>query len=285
MNFGELFPPELLAAAGQWRLRPEHGGEPLSAGRHSSPFSGDSGDFRDYRDYTPGDDLRRIDWNIYRRHRKLLVRRYCDFPRRKHLLILDNSRSVRFRPARALAEWRLTALLGGMMLNSGDSVKIRIGNVPGEVSLTSGKSSFPALLAVLVRAWGEAESPLSLRFEPVAGTHVWIISDFLDPDGLEHLELVLRRSPAFTPIRICESEEEHPGLSAAVRLIDAESGFEAPVAPDPEWRKRYMERLNRFKTALELPARRGGGRSCNFNISVTLTELLHQAATVWRDAI
>ena len=36
-------------------------------GERRSTKRGTSIEFADYRDYTPGDDLRRLDWNVYAR--------------------------------------------------------------------------------------------------------------------------------------------------------------------------------------------------------------------------
>src|SRR5437762_12965675 len=49
--------------------------EGFVSGLHRSPFLGFSVDFAEYRDYQPGDDLRRIDWNVYSRMDKLVIKR------------------------------------------------------------------------------------------------------------------------------------------------------------------------------------------------------------------
>ena len=43
-------------------------------GLHKSPFLGFSVDFAEYREYHPGDEIRRIDWNVYARLDKLFVK-------------------------------------------------------------------------------------------------------------------------------------------------------------------------------------------------------------------
>ena len=167
------------------------------------------------------------------------------------------------------------------MLGGGDRVKLLVSGIPGEAVFAAGQGAFPALLEMLTRAWRGPEAAPSWNFAPEAGTHVWVISDFLDPEGLDHLEEILRRSPGFTPVRIYEPEEEHPELTAAVRLVDAESGAAVAVAPDPGWAERYLEQLRRFHSALELPARRGETRVYGFDATRTLTEQLRQAAEAW----
>jgi len=43
-------------------------------GEHHSERKGASLEFADYRPYVAGDDLRRIDWNIYARLEKLVIK-------------------------------------------------------------------------------------------------------------------------------------------------------------------------------------------------------------------
>ena len=43
-------------------------------GLHRSPYLGFSVDFASYRQYMPGDEIRRIDWNVFSRSDKLYVK-------------------------------------------------------------------------------------------------------------------------------------------------------------------------------------------------------------------
>ena len=51
------------------RLSIEHLGAVLAGlvGQRAGPAGARGLEFADYRPYTPGDDLRRVDWNIYAR--------------------------------------------------------------------------------------------------------------------------------------------------------------------------------------------------------------------------
>src|SRR3970040_2439974 len=48
----------------------------MQKGERRSTRRGTSVEFADYRDYSQGDDLRHIDWNIYGRLEKLLLKMY-----------------------------------------------------------------------------------------------------------------------------------------------------------------------------------------------------------------
>jgi len=43
-------------------------------GLHRSPYLGFSVDFAEYRQYMPGDEIRRIDWNVFSRSDRLYVK-------------------------------------------------------------------------------------------------------------------------------------------------------------------------------------------------------------------
>lgn len=267
----ELFPPELLLAAALRRPAPENGGMNFSAGRHRSPYRGDSAEFQDYRAYVPGDDLRRVDWNIYRRTRKLLLRQYRNFPQKKHRIILDGSASVRFRQCRVQTVWRLAALLGGTLLCGGDAVSLC--GADRIYPFAPGRSSLAGFIAALLAEYRRSAS-CAPSFRLPAGVHNWVISDFMDPAGLAHLEKTFMSCRGFTPVRIFEQNELHPERTGEVRLRDAESRAEITVSPEPDQLKRYHVQLKRFETLLEIPARRAESRVLAFDAGLSAAELI-----------
>ncbi|MDO8210598.1 DUF58 domain-containing protein [Conexibacter sp. CPCC 206217] len=84
-------------------------------------------EFAEYRPYAPGDDLRRIDWNVYARLRQPFVRTSPQDSELGLALLLDGSRSMgdRGAPARRHAE-RIAALLGAVALMRGGVVQLTV---------------------------------------------------------------------------------------------------------------------------------------------------------------
>ena len=108
-TFDELFDPEFLAALTPFALRARRA---PPAGRPADQASRQRGfglEFADFKSYVPGDDLRAIDWNIYRRLGRLFVR---VFEERRDLpvyLLVDRSRSMFLEtPPRIRASSRTT---------------------------------------------------------------------------------------------------------------------------------------------------------------------------------
>ena len=56
--------------------------------------SGSGVEFADHRDYVPGDDFRYLDWNVYRRLGRLLVRLYEEEEDLSIYLVVDCSASM-----------------------------------------------------------------------------------------------------------------------------------------------------------------------------------------------
>ena len=82
-------------------------------------------EFADYRDYTPGDDPRRVDWNLYARLDRPYVRLYEEEEDLSVVVLLDGSASMAWGEGDA-ARWpavqRLAAALGAVALLDGDAL-------------------------------------------------------------------------------------------------------------------------------------------------------------------
>src|SRR5437660_3053622 len=65
-------------------------------GLHRSPYLGFSVDFASYREYQPGDEIKRIDWNVYSRSDKLYIKLYEGETNTRVLVMLDISGSMNY---------------------------------------------------------------------------------------------------------------------------------------------------------------------------------------------
>ena len=82
-------------------------------------------EFADYRPYVAGDELRRIDWNIYRRLRQLVVKVGAEDGRLSLVLLIDTSRSMRVgQPSKFRAAQRMAAALAAIALLRGDQAEV-----------------------------------------------------------------------------------------------------------------------------------------------------------------
>ena len=90
----DLVAPELLAQLARLQLATRRPLAGLAPGTHRSPKRGSSLDFADYREYHPGDDFRRIDYNLYARLDTLLVKLFDAEEDLAVRLLVDTSASM-----------------------------------------------------------------------------------------------------------------------------------------------------------------------------------------------
>lgn len=101
----------------------------LVAGEYRSAFKGSGMEFDEVRAYVPGDDVRRIDWNVTARSQTPFIKLFREERELTLLLVLDVSGSVRFgsggRDGRTDKRLQMARAAGGLAyaaIRSGDRV-------------------------------------------------------------------------------------------------------------------------------------------------------------------
>jgi uncharacterized protein (DUF58 family) len=101
----------------------------LLAGDYRSAFKGSGMEFEEVRTYTPGDDVRRIDWNVTARTGDAFIKEFREERELTLLVLLDVSGSTRFgsggRDGRTDKRLQIARAAGGLAyaaLRSGDRV-------------------------------------------------------------------------------------------------------------------------------------------------------------------
>ena len=92
-------------------------------GNRKSASYGSTVEFADFREYVPGDDIRRIDWKIYGRFEKYVIKLFVDERRLHNQIFIDCSASMAWgEPEKALAALRLAAVFGYLSVRAMDRV-------------------------------------------------------------------------------------------------------------------------------------------------------------------
>src|SRR5437016_4167137 len=123
----QFLDPEVVARLSHLDVRARLVVEGFIAGMHRSPFHGFSVEFAEHRPYMPGDPLKNIDWKVWARSDRYLVKQYTEETNLRCHLLVDLSGSMGFRSERAvmskLAYARsLAAALAYLMLQQQDAV-------------------------------------------------------------------------------------------------------------------------------------------------------------------
>lgn len=87
---------DVLARVGQLEFVPRGLVEGTLAGSHRSPFHGFAIEFAGHRQYAPGDDLRHLDWRVFFRSRRYVIKQYEMETNLVCHIALDASASMRY---------------------------------------------------------------------------------------------------------------------------------------------------------------------------------------------
>jgi uncharacterized protein (DUF58 family) len=230
-------------------------------GERRSVKHGSSVEFADYRDYSPGDDMRYVDWNVYARIEKLLIKLFREEEDLEIFIMVDNSPSMRFGdPSKLVFARRLAAALSYIILSGGDRCALSVFDSGGLKGLSPlrGKRSISEVLRFLrtdhpsssTTAFNSACAAIAARSR-TPGVAI-IISDLLFSEdyrvGLRHL--ISKRHDVYL-FHSLEESEINPGLKGDVRIVDSETLETKDVPVGPRLLKLYQSALEDFLTEVE----------------------------------
>jgi uncharacterized protein (DUF58 family) len=254
-------------------------------GEREAPGRSTGFEFADYRRYTPGDDVRRIDWNVYARLRELYVR---TAPQEASLwlsVLLDASRSMDTgKPNKLRYGRRLAALLGAVALLHSDAVEMHTlsdGDSAASGSFDSGGDALGAMVSELERLPAGRTTQLreSLRRAAKSGWQpemAVLISDGLVADdelaaAIAELASSARRA---TLVHVVDPADGAGELEGSTLLLDSETGRQIDALITPEVRERYAARYEGWRAGVERQCRARGVRYVRADVTIDPLELL-----------
>jgi uncharacterized protein (DUF58 family) len=241
-------------------------------GERRSSRRGSSVEFADYRDYTPGDDLRRLDWNIYARLDRPFIKLLEEEEDLAVHILVDGSHSMNWGEGeenKFSYALRLAAGLGAITLASGDVLSIGLlqrGKVLGEYGPSRGQASLTHLFRFLEEpeAKGDTDLNLSIReysITPRRTGLVILISDLLTTQGYDAgLRQLLGRGHEVVLIHILAPDELDPPFAGDLQLLDIETGHVQDVSLDGGLRAQYRAQAERWIQTTQLACRKQGVR-------------------------
>lgn len=115
----------VVARLGNLELRARRILDGLYSGHHLNIVRGHSQDFSEHRPYNPGDEPKALDWKIYGRTDRLVVRQYEEQTNNGAVVVLDDSASMNFTSG-GLTKLEyaktLAAALGYLATRQGDAI-------------------------------------------------------------------------------------------------------------------------------------------------------------------
>jgi len=260
-------------------------------GERRSTRRGASVEFADYRDYTRGDDLRRVDWNVYARLERPYVKLFEEEEDLAVHLLLDASGSMnwpedvpqetKFHLAR-----KLVAALGYVALTSGDRLVVSMTGQGGLLPYLSlqlrGRSNTLRLFDWLaqIEPSGVTDLSASLRDYALAASRPGVcvlVSDLLSPHGYrEGLVALQGRGFEVTIIQVLAPDEVEPALAGDLRLVDCETDSPQDVTVDGAMRDLYRRRLRAWQDEIGAHCRSHNVRYVATQTTRRLDELVLQ---------
>lgn len=126
MSNQALLDPVVVARLGNLELRARRILDGLYSGHHLNIVRGHSQDFSEHRPYNPGDEPKTLDWKIFGRTDRLVVKQYEEQTNIGAVVVLDDSASMRFSSGGRLTKLEyaktLAAAVGYLVTRQGDAV-------------------------------------------------------------------------------------------------------------------------------------------------------------------
>ncbi len=241
-------------------------------GERRSSHRGSSVEFADYRNYTAGDDLRRLDWNIYARLEKPFIKLLEEEEDLAVYVLIDGSRSMDWGEGEEHKfnyVLKLAAGIGSIALSSGDLLSVGFlqgGHVTSEFGPSRGQYALPRLFRFLesLKANQQTDLNASLRDYSIAPRRaglVILISDLFAADGYESgLRQLLSRGHEAALIHVLSPDEVDPPLAGDLQLVDIETNFEQDVSVDGGLRNLYRARVQAWIQSTQADCRKHGIR-------------------------
>jgi uncharacterized protein (DUF58 family) len=249
-------------------------------GERRSKKRGASVEFADYRNYVVGDDLRRIDWNLYARLDKLFLRLFMEEEDLSVSLVLDATASMDYGdPRKSTYAKQMVAALGYIALTHYNRLNLYrfTDTIVGSAEGLRGRRPIPRMVEWLGKSPATRSpgyvSGASTRRSPgsVSGASgggdlaeacrrfavlnqrpgvVVLISDFFDKGDLSDALRYLAGDRYDTyAIQLLSPQEVDPtkaGVVGDLRLTDLEDGDTAEVSISAALLKKYRANLEAY---------------------------------------
>lgn len=255
----------------------------LLIGEQRSPIQSGGIEFADYRVYQPGDDVRRIDWAVFLRLRRLLVKLCAEEKEFTLMILLDLSKSMQFGAVKKL--WiakKIAAVLAGIAINDGNRAGVLTisSDLQELVSPARGRASLTDVITKIAQA-----EPVE-EFDPLTAVRHFaahygrkcmfvFISDLLFPEWEQVIRgLGASGSEGFI-IQILAREELEPPYMGEVTLADLEDAGDVPLHVSKEIAGWYLGELNTFLNEVRAACHRRGLGNVLVSSDLSLARSFH----------
>ena len=255
--------------------------EGFMTGHHRSPLRGSSVEFAQHRQYVPGDELRRLDWKIFARSDRLVVKEFVAETNLSCHVLVDASESMAFGSLAwrkfDYARW-CAAALSHLVIGQRDAAGLVLFDqeVRDKVPPRTGAHQENTMIAALERAEARGATGVADVLHWIAGRLrrrgiVAVFSDFFDDEeklveGVRRLLYGGHEPILFQVLDPQELEFDYAGL---LRL-DGLEGMGRLLVDPKAIRSAYKEEMRKHQ---ERMARAARALSCDYLVLSTANPL------------
>jgi uncharacterized protein (DUF58 family) len=249
--------PEAIRRISSMELRARNIVEGFLSGMHRSPYFGQSVEFVQHRQYVPGDDLRHIDWKVWGRQDRLVIKQFEEDTNLRCTLLVDASASMSYgRGALNKFDYAATiaACLAYLSLRQQDSVGLTLfdNEVRTKLPWRSSRSHLNTIYRSLQQSTPADKTDLAKVFLEINDSYpkrslMVIASDFLgsEKESLQGLAALRSAGHDILVFHILDDDELDFPFNDPTRFEGMESIDQLNCNPRA-LREGYLESLQRF---------------------------------------
>mgnify|MGYP002633170640 CR=1 FL=1 len=245
---------ELLAQIKNLQIQTKDLVEGIESGAFNSKFRGGGIEFSEVREYIPGDDVKRIDWNVSARYDTLFVKEFVEENELNIYLILDLSESNNFgfKKSKLDLSFEVAVSLMFLALKNNDRLGLGIFTDKLEKFIPSkkGKRQLLRIIKELIdykpksKKTNIMESLSTLNNKLKRKSVIYIISDFIS-DSYDKPLKFLKLHHQVVLINVSDIREKQIPEIGYAYLEDSETGEQILVnTSDKKFQKQYRESMN-----------------------------------------
>ena len=260
--------PDVISQLERIKFLPRGLVEGNLAGAHKSPFHGFAVEFAGHRGYVPGDDTRHIDWKVYYKSGRYVLKQYEEETNLVCHLLLDASESMEYG-SRGTSKLdyakELAAAIGYLAINQRDKVGSAVFDTGIAASLTPSNSfrQLSDMLGSFEQRGPTGESQVGRavnQYAAKAGRRaiVVVLSDFFTdlPSLFDSIRRLKFDKHEVVLLQVVDDDELTFPLRGMTRFIGLENLGQRLIEPQ-RLRDSYLKKFNEFLTEL-----RDGAEQC-----------------------
>ena len=291
-----LLDPAFLRKLERLRIQARRAFPGTIRGERRSTRKGSSVEFSDFRKYEAGDDFRHVDWNIYARLERLVLRQFVEEEDVRIDILIDQSRSMRFGEPLTKFDFarRAAAALAFLAASSLDRFGVTVFDAALRKRMRPfrGRGHLLSVISFLENLGEGSDAKIEEERSSGEGTNLsgvlrtyqkvslrpgilFVISDFFDTsDFRAEMKLLAHRGFDLNLIQVLTREEMEPEIGGDLLLVDSETGEQRELTANERAMAAYRRALASFTTELEAFSRQNGIGYTQLTVDEAFEDLL-----------